>query len=97
MIFVKLWEEEEPSDGAVEDLVVIHLSSETSVAIPSVECNFLCLNCDTKVLLHQREELAWIVFLWLGLEADLELELSGCFVELQSSHLSDSGCWILWS
>ena len=61
MIFVKLWEEEELSDGAVEDLVVVRLSSETSAAIPSVEHNFLCLDCDTKVLLHQREELAMLL------------------------------------
>src|SRR6266481_8869007 len=61
MIFIKLWEEEELSDGAVEDLVVICLSSEMSAAIPSVEHNFLCLYCDTKVLLHQREELAMLL------------------------------------
>ena len=31
MIFIKLWEEEEPHDGAVEDLVVVRLSSEMQV------------------------------------------------------------------
>ena len=37
MIFVKIWEEEEPCDGAVEDLVVVRLSSETQVGREHVD------------------------------------------------------------